>query len=93
MLLGDIGLLKWVFQKLILTIKTMLSTNLIFIQFTTSRPVPSRYALLGTKMTLTYWLKSCHFKTTSEIVDYLNSNKVANLNFSYAKFLLLLFSH
>ena len=69
----------------------MLSTNLVFIQFTTSRPVPSRYVLLGTKVTLTYRLKCCHFKTTSEIVDYLNSNKVANLNFSYAKFVIVFF--
>ena len=66
----------------------MLPTNLAFIQFTTSRPAPSRSALLGTKM-MTYWIKRCHFKTTSETVGYLNSNKVANLNFSYPKFVIV----
>ena len=67
----------------------MLPTNLAFIQFTTSKPAASRSALLGTKMRLTYWIKGCHFKTTSETVDYLNRNKVANLNFSYPKFVIV----
>lgn len=69
----------------------MLSTNLVFIQFTTSRPVPSRYALLGTKMTLTYrhstLLIACIFSllTPSKIAlvsEFLLTLKAKGIHFS-----------
>ena len=54
MLLGDSEIIEMNYFRNLQTIKTMLPTNLAFIQFTTSKPAASRSALLGTKMMLTY---------------------------------------